>query len=123
MKAPTFMKNKISRLLKTSGLEYTFTVAETDEYNQPVRSDKTITITGVYHEPSGGSNLVVLNSDAASVRQNRSPMILTLIDENSSNLKQGDFLLLNNCWYKISGVANIQQYDVAYDISLEEVVQ
>lgn len=116
MQTPLFLKNKISRLLRTNGLEYTFTLMDEDEYKQP-KEGEAVTIKGIYHEEN--SFITVAASDSASVQRKKSPMILTLLDEEVKKLKQGDKVLVNSVSYKVSGVLDIQNYGVAADISLE----
>lgn len=116
MQTPLFLKNKILRLLKTNGLRYTFTLMDEDEYKQP-KEGETITIQGVYHEAN--SFITVTASDSASVQRKKSPMILTLLDEEVKKLKQGDKVSINSVTYTVSGILDIQNYGVVADISLE----
>ena len=116
MQTPLFLKNKISRLLKTNGMEYTFTLMCEDEYKQP-KEGEVVTIKGIYHEAN--SFITVTASDSASVQRKKSPMILTLFNEEVEKLKQGDKVLINSVTYKVSGVLDIQNYGMAADISLE----
>lgn len=118
MKAPLYLENKVRRLLKTSGLTYTFTSVRTDEYNQPTAAGgESISIVGIYHERN--SFITETTSEAASVQRKKSPMILTLLDDSVKKLKQGDILLLGEKCYRVSGVLDIQNYGVVADISLE----
>lgn len=118
MKAPLFLENRIKRLLKTSGMTYTFTSIRTDEYNQPTaEGGENISILGVYHEQN--SFISVTSSDAASIQRKKSPMILTLLDESVKKLKQGDVISIGEYSYKVSGISDIQNYGVAADIYLE----
>ena len=116
MQTPLFLKDKISRLLKTNGMEYTFTLMCEDEYKQP-KEGEVVTIKGIYHEAN--SFITVTASDSASVQRKKSPMIRTLFNEEVEKLKQGDKVLINSVPYKVSGVLDIQNYGVAADISLE----
>lgn len=116
MNRPLFLKNKISRLLKVNGLEYTFTSMRKDEYNQPIDGE-TIAVKGIYHESN--SFITVNTSDSASVQRKKSPMILTLLDDTVKMIKQGDKVSINSVLYTVSGILDIQNYGVAADISLE----
>lgn len=116
MQTPLFLKNKVSRLLKTNGLEYQFTLMGEDDYHQPVEGS-TITLKGIYHEAN--SFISVASSDAASLQRKKSPMILTLFDDSVKKLKQGDRVSINSTSYKVSGILDIQNYGVVADISLE----
>lgn len=116
MNAPLFLKNKISRLLKSEGIEYEFTTMGVDGYNQPIELE-TIKVLGVYHEQN--SFISVSGSDSASIQRKKSPMILTLFDDSVRVLKQGDKIRIDSTLYRISGILDIQNYGVAADISLE----
>lgn len=116
MKTPLFLENKITRLLNTHGLEYTFISVDKDNYNQPVKG-ATLVIKGLYHESN--SFITVAASDSASVQRKKSPMILTLFDSTVKMLKQGDKVKINSVWYTVSGILDVQNYGVAADISLE----
>lgn len=116
MRAPLFLKNKVSRLLSSQGKEYQFTHMGEDKYHQPVE-DSIIVIKGFYHE--NNSFITLSSADAASVQRKKSPMILALIDENVSILRQGDTVKINEVTYKVSGIIDIQNYGIVADISLE----
>lgn len=113
---PTFLRNKVNRLLKSDGQEFTFQIATVDEYNQPTLSDNYITLIGVYHEKN--SFITLSTTDAARVERKKSPMILTMM-ENTTGLTQGSVISINDVNYKVAGILDIQNYGVVADISLE----
>ena len=117
MKSPHFLEHKVKRILDEHGKSYTFTLSEIDQYNQPTEGSVKISVIGLYHEQN--SFISLSNSDAASVQRKKSPMILTLLDEQVKLLKQGDSVVINSTKYKISGILDIQNYGVIADISLE----
>lgn len=49
----------------------------------------------------------------------KSPMILTLIDDNMKSIKQGDLIYISGVKYTVSGILDIGNYGVVADISLE----
>lgn len=104
-------------MLRCEGLKYTFTLMKDDEYRQPVESDETVTITGIYHEKN--SFIKLETSEDASVQRKKSPMILTLLDDEVRKISQGYKVKINGVTYKVAGLLDIQNYGVAVDISLE----
>lgn len=117
MKAPVFLKNKIKKQLDRNGLVYEFIKITKDEFNQNTESEETLSIKGIYHETN---SFIKLNeTDAGSVQRKKSPMILTLLDEQSKLIKQGDILYINEIKYTVSGILDIQNYGVILDISLD----
>lgn len=121
MKPPSFLKNKISRLLRTSGIEYEFSLHTLDEYNQPVKAESTVKVLGVYHEKSSEAD-AVSDTEAASSIRSKVPMILTLLDENSSKIKQNDYLSIDGTEFRVLAIEDVQMYHIAVEIYLREVV-
>ena len=120
MNTPLFLKNKIQRQLNCKGLEYSFKRGKLDKFKQP--TDEVIdiiTLKGIYHESN--SYITKNVSDAAITQSKKKPMILTLF-ENIGTLQQDDFVFINNVKYKVTGLLDVQNYGVACEISLEEVM-
>lgn len=113
---PLFLKNKVSRQIRSSGKEYEFISMLKDGYNQPITGDS-VKIVGVWHEQN--SFISVQTTSAASVQRKKSPMILTLIDDNMKSIKQGDLIYISGVKYTVSGILDIGNYGVVADISLE----
>lgn len=117
MQAPMFLRNKIKKQLDRNGLVYEFTRVMKDKFNQNTESGETLLIKGIYHETN---SFIKLNeTDSGSVQRKKNPTILTLLDEQSKTLKQGDVVHINNVKYTVSGLLDIQNYGVVLDISLE----
>lgn len=115
-----FLKHRVERALAMNGQKFSFIPMLRDEYNQLKQSSTTIEVFGMYHEQN--SFISVTSSDAASVQRKKSPMILTLLDDNVKKLKQGDVLFLGDTRYTVSGILDIQNWGIVADISLEMVV-
>ena len=47
--------------------------------------------------------------------------MLLCLHEDTSLLKPGDFMILNEKKYKVTGIVNIQEWNLIGDISLEVV--
>ena len=116
-----FEAYKIRRELKRSGIDYEFKRSSTNDFGEPV--GKTIvvgTIRGLYHEQN--ESVQVTTEDTTQVRTKKIPMILCLYEDAASlALHVGDELKINNKTLKVTGVVNIQEWNIIADISLEVI--
>lgn len=119
MKAAKFLENKIKRQLKCNGMLYDFLKVKEDKYHQLVESGEKVQLTGLYHESV--SYQPVSSSDAARLVKKVQPMILCLL-EDTKEIKTGCKLSIGERHYKVSAIEDIQNYHVACNISLEEVL-
>lgn len=68
------------------------------------------------------SSVQVTTGDTTQVRTKKIPMILCLYEDAASLVLQvGDELKINNKTLKVTGVVNIQEWNIIADISLEVV--
>ena len=116
-----FEAYKIKRELKRSGMEFKFERQDKHAFNEFTDSTNEVgSIIGVYHEQNG--SIRIATGDAAKTRTKKTPMILCLYDDVSIlNLKIGDITRVNNKTLKITGIVNIQEWNIVSDISLEVV--
>lgn len=119
MKAPKFELNKISRLIRVQGLEYTFSRDKLDDYKEPTGAVSATTIRGVFHQTT--QHISVVGADAASVQSKQSPFILVLYSD-AKDIQQGDYTVINGVKYLVNGLVDIGNWNIAIDISLEAVV-
>lgn len=118
MDAVTFQLNKVRRLLRTQGQEFTFARVKLNEFGEPNGNNEFVSITGVYHETT--SFLQKSKVESTTIRTKASPMILCLWEE-AQLLQHTDVLNFNGNTYTISDVKNIAEANAVADISLEEV--
>ena len=116
-----FEAYKIKRELKRSGIDYEFKRSVVNDFGEPVGEPIAVgTIRGLYHEQN--SNIQVTTGDTTQVRTKKIPMILCLYEDAASLVLQvGDELKINNKTLKVTGVVNIQEWNIIADISLEVV--
>lgn len=116
-----FEAYKIKRELKRSGIDYEFKRSSVNDFREPVGESIVIgTIRGLYHEQN--SSVQVTTGDTTQVRTKKIPMILCLYEDAASLVLQvGDELKINNKTLKVTGVVNIQEWNIIADISLEVV--
>ena len=116
-----FEAYKIKRELKRSGIDYEFKRSGSNDFGEPVGEPTVIgIIRGLYHEQN--SSVQITTGDTTQVRTKKIPMILCLYEDAANLVLQvGDELKINNKTLKVTGVVNIQEWNIIADISLEVV--
>lgn len=119
MKAPTFELNKIRRLIRVAGLPYTFQRDVINEFKEPTGETTSIEVKGIFHEIT--QHIAIVAEDSASVRDKNTSYILALYSD-AKDIQQRDFVVISGRKYYVNGVRDINNWHIAVDISLEEVV-
>ena len=116
-----FEAYKIKRELKRSGIEYEFKRNGNNEFNEPMGEPSSVgIITGLYHEQNG--SIQITTGDTTQTRTKKVPMILCLYEDAASlALQIGDIVKINTKTFSVTGITNIQEWNVISDISLEVV--
>lgn len=116
-----FEAYKIKRELKRSGIDYEFKRAEKNDFDEPVGEPKTVgTLRGLYHEQNG--TIQITTGDTTQTRTKKVPMILCLYEDTASLVLQvGDIVKINAKTFKVTGVTDIQEWNLISDVSLEVV--
>ena len=117
-----FEAYKIKRELKRSGIDYKFKRAKTNEFGEPLSDepDEIGQIKGLYHEQN--STISISTGDTTQFRNKKVPAILCLYEDIASLVLQvGDIVEFNSKKYKVTGVLNIQEWNLISDISLEVI--
>ena len=109
-----FLRAKVKRSVDWYGNLFTFTHIQENKYHQE-ESTVTNTIKGVYHEATSYANKT--STDGSVISKKHSPMILCLFEEGSK-ISVGDKAVINGDDYIVTGIENVQQLDVAIQISL-----
>ena len=114
-----FEAYKLRRELKRIGKEYEFKRAKLNDFKEPTK-DSVVAgkLTGLYHEQN--SNVSITTGDTTQTRTKKVPMILCLY-EDATFLKIGDKVKINSKDFKVTGVVNIQEWNIIADISLEVI--
>ena len=112
-----FLKNKIYRQIKYNGTEYTFKRYGLDDYNQ--LSDEvteTFTFEGLFHETV--KHIGLAESDGARIFNVPVSYILCLYEDGKA-IKIDDQVEINEKVYRVTGKTDLNNLQIAYDISLE----
>lgn len=114
-----FEAYKLRRELKRIGKEYEFKRAKLNDFKEPTKEEEFAgKLLGLYHEQS--SNVSITTGDTTQTRTKKIPMILCLY-EDATFLKIGDKIKINSKTFKVTGVVNIQEWNIIADISLEVI--
>lgn len=114
-----FEAYKLRRELKRSGIEYEFKRAKLNAFKEPTKEFELAgKLRGLYHEQN--SYVRLTTGETTQVRAKKVPMILCLHDD-AKFLELGDVVEMNAKKMKVTGVTNIQEWNIVADISLEVV--
>ena len=123
-----FTASKVQRELKRSGKDYDFFRPAVNSFGEKQDAGEKIgTLLGLYHEVNNFAR--VDTTEAGQVRrvlgaagQKKQPMLLCLYESvNGCGLKFGDYTVINGRQFKVTGVVNVQKWNIIADISLEVV--
>ena len=115
MREYLFMQSKLKRQIDWNGQEFHFTHVGEDKYHRG--SEETdILVRGIYHQAT--SYKQKNSSDGTVTSTKAKPMILCMYEDGSA-VSVGDKISLNDQDMFVSGVENVQELNVAIEISLE----
>lgn len=116
-----FEAYKLKRELKRSGIDYEFRRKLKNEFGESMEETEVVgIIRGLYHEQN--SSIRVSTGDTAQIRTKKIPMILCLYEDAASLILQvGDIVSINTKTFKVTGIVNVQEWNIISDISLEVV--
>ena len=115
-----FLKNKINRQIKQNGSVYIFKQFGVDEYGQRLDEvQNEITVEGLFHETV--NHIKLTESDAARVIDVPKSYILCLF-EQGKEIEMDNIVVINEKEYRVIGKTNVGNYNIAFDISLELIV-
>ena len=110
---------KIAREIKRSGASYSFKRPKKDSRGQLLKNeyeDDEIEVNGLYHEQN--ANIAIVTGETTLSRTKKIPMILCQFQDTTSILT-GDVVVINEKSFKVTGIVNIQEWNIVGDIFLE----
>ncbi len=114
-----FEAYKVRRELKRVGKEYGFERAKLNRFKEPTKDmEPAGKLKGLYHEQN--SSVSISTGDTTQTRTKKVPMILCLY-EDATFLKIGDIVKINSKTLKVTGVINVQEWNIVADVSLEVI--
>lgn len=126
MQVETFLKSKINRLIKWNGQDFVFTRKMKNQYHEIVDdTDFEIHIRGVFHDGGGYGgmlNLELYTREGSREYDKSKPMILCLVDNDSSQIVIDDEITIGRTPYTVVDKVDVKNLGIAYEISLEQVL-
>ena len=127
MQVETFLKSRINRLIQWNGQEFVFTRKQKNQYHEIVDDTEiTIQIKGVFHDGGGYGgmlNLELYTREGSREYDKSKPMILCMVDDNSSQIIIDDEIQIRNVKYTVVDKVDLKNLGIAYEISLEQVLE
>lgn len=126
MQVETFLKSKINRLIKWNGQDFVFTRKMKNQYHEIVDDTNfEIHIRGVFHDGGGYGgmlNLELYTREGSREYDKSKPMILCLVDDDSSQIVIDDEVTIGRTPYTVVDKVDVKNLGIAYEISLEQVL-
>ena len=120
-----FEAYKIKRELMRSGIKYEFKRSKLNKFKEPTDDFVPVgSLIGLYHEQNEYVQIMTGNqqNNTSQIRTKKMPMLLCLYEDAASlNLNVGDRVKINSNTFRVANVANIQEWNIIADISLEVV--
>lgn len=111
---------KIEREIRKNGVYNIFYRPALNEFGEP-QTDTLMTVGGLkslYHEQNGYIQVAVANE--VQYRTKKQPMLMSLLsDVKALGLQMGDFTIIDNKKYTVIAIANLYNWGILADISLE----
>lgn len=117
----TFETYKLKRELARSGKTFRFTRRGLNNFGEPTGLPEELgSLRGLYHEQN--SNIQITTGETTQTRTKKIPMILCLAeDAKPLDLQTGDIVEINGRVFLVTGIVDIQEWNLIFDISLELV--
>ena len=109
---------KIAKAIKKFGVNVEVFRNNLNEFNEPVGEAKVLEFKGLFSESQQSISSRIV--DSGQVKQDKSYKIITLIDKNTSLLKEGDILTINNSNFILVNINNANMLGAYYDLALEK---
>ena len=113
-----FQLSKVRKTIRVQGKTFLVTRPGKNEFGEPNGETESHEITGVYHELTEYRSKTT--SEASTIRQRSSPMIL-LLWEDAKELHHQDKIEFNDKSYRVNEIKNLAEANLIADVSLEEV--
>lgn len=111
--------HKVKREIQIHGDKYTVYKQKTDRYGETTSDIEEIQkVSGLFHITKGYTAQTI--SDGTKIKAKAQPMLMVCM-EDSEQIENGMFVIINNSRYNIVDKNNIQEYNMVVDLSLELV--
>lgn len=111
---------KVQRFIKRWGQTFTFTLAGENSFGEPEGVKVEVSLPGVFHD--NNEYITQESSDAATIRSKLNTRILCLA-KDAAQIQPEMTVVIQGQTYRVTGVRNIENLNLACDISLEVVLK
>lgn len=112
------IRHKIQKVINKFPTEVTIFRDGLNEFGEPTEKENVCSVVGFYHE--GNTQISSITTDKGEVKRNKQKFLMILYDENSKNVKEGDYLFLDDKKYFIKDKGNQNRLNIYFDMLLEE---
>ena len=123
-----FVLYQVKREIKRYGTQWVFMRPTKNEFGEPDDPEDVVTVTGLYHEHAphmSDTYRILISQTPANYRTEKMPQLLITYEDfvkyDGVRIKNGDFVINNGRKLVVTGVFNVQEWNMFIDISLEEV--
>lgn len=129
-----FVLYQVKREIKRNGTEMTFMRGVKNEYGEPGEPIVLCTYKGMYHEHAAHmlDTYRLLTGDTNALRRTeKTPQLIVPYEdfyfkkseqpEEYDSVRVGDYVMFNGRMLKVTGILNVQEWNLLMDISFEEV--
>ena len=109
------LRSKVKKAIQKAPYKGVFSRYEENRYHKKEEKEL-FTLTGVRYN-NGSPNIIV--GDPGTVISNSTIKFLTVWDDNSKNVKKGDYVTIDNVKYIVKETGNT--FEVCLDMVIEEV--
>lgn len=111
---------KVQRFIKRWGQIFTFTLAGENSFGEPEGVKVEVSLPGVFHD--NNEYITQDSSDAATIHSKLNTRILCLA-KDAAQIQPEMTVVIQGQTYRVTGVRNIENLNLACDISLEVVLK
>ena len=109
---------KIAKTIKKFGVDVEVFRNDLNEFNEPVSIVKVLEFKGLFSESQHSINS--RNIDSGQVKKDKTYKLITLINDDTKQLKENDVLLIKGTEFNLVNINNANMLDTYFDLILEK---
>ena len=109
---------KVTKSIKRFGVNVEVFRSNLNEFNEPTENEKILEFKGLFSESQHSISLQ--NADSGQVKKDKVYKLITLIDNDTKLLKEGDTLIIKGKEFTLININNANMLDAYYDLVLEK---
>ena len=88
-----------------------------NEFGQPIGKDLVCSVKGFYNE--GNTQISAITTDKGQVKRSKQMFLMVVYDEDTIQIKENDYFLLDNIKYIIKDLGNQNRLNIYFDMLVE----